>query len=543
MNNRFTLALALLTTSKNQKGFGIVMAFGIGLSMILAAIMIINHASDYRTKAFAGKVTFKAEAAAQSGTVRILNYLNEPQHRALISQNSDQWMSTVTAISTATSSTFTFEPNPDKSYPEKAQYCDDNNLPNQIQGSSGNRGVNVAFLNKLMSYDWISLDENGSKGAYRLRKYEVDQNSGITMIVEGKAVDNNSDTLEMNDSVRAIKIHRPYKTLTSAHLPGLWVNDISADSGGRPFNAKQKGEVPTPINATTWVECNHNENNNDYVQESKIDATEIVTALGTFTPTFNKVHKILQEGEESEQERMSSYLPEVPPLPSSDNVVNMGSKNWTNCVATLPRISSNRSTCNIKDEDGNLEFDTPIGDAYYYVFTGDNAERALTVNNAQVRIKPPDGKKVIIYADGRILVRGTGINHGERAFCETDTNPDTNDQVAIDSYIGNFEYPKYLEIYSTVDSTRRRKGIVLNDQNGIFGFIHGPETRLDMNNSTILGAAWVKRFDANNSGSSGCAYSIKQKDVGEISWIGRIPNNAAVPQLGSIHSWKTVEAE
>ncbi|MGK7893111.1 MAG: PASTA domain-containing protein, partial [Xenococcus sp. (in: cyanobacteria)] len=458
----------------------------------------------------------------------------------------------------------------DKYYPDKALLCDNrtsawvnyDSSPSPSPSASASPSpspsstdsvtvgaVNTDMLGKLLTEDWIPIDSsNPEMGDYRLRDYTIDGDKAI-LIVEARAENEGGDSnnLGQNNSTRAVQVTVPFSTDDSSggagegtetsneelKLPGLWISDTSGGSGGNGDNSKQSSNNYKSINAVAWVDCSQDNGwrtNSSYVNDGKIDDTPVNIGSTTITPNTRVV-------------KVKDDLPDIPSMPSTgvyqfNNLVKIN-----NCYVTLPRITANQGedTCNSEAQiDNNVTTDTDINGIYYYYFK--NSGDSLLVENGQLRIKPPAGKKVVIYVKGLVSVTGTGNNHGERAYCDETGASGT---VPVDSYIGDPNDPSKLEMYSNYSSDAFK----LQGQNIISAFVHAPNGKVLISQSEIRGAVWAEEFDASNSGGAdnGCGYSVKQENIGEISWIGQADNTPAgdkimiVPQMGSVNSWQPVE--
>ncbi|MDJ0507668.1 MAG: hypothetical protein QNJ64_00195 [Crocosphaera sp.] len=576
MNTKYTQIFLFLSrfSRKNNKGFA--MAFCLTIGVVLAATgtaMLIRSSNESKNVA-AQENTARASAKADVAVGRMRRFLNEPQHRELIKKPLGDWAGFTGSDNDSNNN----NDNSDNSETSDSSgiegiACDgdsgsedsgseDSGSEDSDTENAESEAVDTAMLQKLLAKEWIPIDNNDpSAGDYRLRDYclvepEINDINGnrecpsseaqvdpeeldrVWLQVEARAINNDSDDLNTNNSIRAVEtmitLNKPLTEEEEEEeeeegggtdIPGLWVSDTDNGSGGRIDNAKLSSNNYKAVNADTWVDCTHNKSDSSLVQKNKIDPTPIAIRGQQIIPGFLDVR---------------DDLPAVPPIPSS-GVKNMGSRDWSDCYATLPRIPENSSSCSV-----GSGTDTPVGDTYYYKFTGDDS---LKVNNAQLRIKPPVGKKVVIFVTGGIQVDGTGKKHGPSATCRSHTN--TNQTMKVDSYIGDPDDPSKLEIYSTSNS----KEVKLSGQNIISGFIHAPKTKVLISQSEIRGAVWAKEFDASNSGggSSGCAYAVRQMDVGTLLVTGggdeteteteETAPSQAPPTLGTIGSYRTLEAK
>lgn len=288
--------------------------------------------------------------------------------------------------------------------------------------------------------------------------------------------------------------------------------------GERNDNSKQSNGDNLPINTITWIDCSQNDDWNDsssYVNDSKLDSTPIEIGNRTIDPTSDGGVKQIKDD-----------LFPIPSLPSS-GVKNMGSRDWSNCYAVLPRIAGNSSTCSV-----GAGTDNPVGNIYYYRFTGDDS---IKLSNAQIQINPPNNKKVVIFIQGGITMSGTDQPSGGM----TTTCRSGNGERSVVSFIGDPDDPSKLEIYSESSS----KPIDISDTTMISAFVHAPDTQLKISQAEVRGAAWVKSIDASSSEGSGCDRSIQQMDVGTPLILGGEKERQTYTTLGAISSYQTVEAK
>ncbi|MGK7945873.1 MAG: hypothetical protein AB4058_15530, partial [Microcystaceae cyanobacterium] len=478
--------------------------------MVLTAVVMMTRVSDHKDNVFARKVTFNASSVTDIGITRILNFLNQPQHRTLIAQNPDQWVATANAVTTASS----FTPDANKYYPDRAELClaDTDGSTSPWGGDAAENSeygpVDVAFLAELMTQNWLAVDSNdASKGGYRLHSYSVTPGPGggiATLVVEGQAVNDSSSELKTNNSVQAVKLTVPYtvdsngsaSTPDSIKLPGMWISENSNDTE----NSKQSNGK---IQAVTWIDCSQKgdfQRNTAYINDQKIDtSSDIIIGSETLTPELKQV---------------KDRLPDVPSIPSSVPSSKIyefsGEAKLSDCYVTLPRIAANagENSCGSEAQiDNSVTTDEDVNGVYYYKFTNNSV--SLDLSNGQLRIKPPANKKVVIYVAGEVKLSGTslpdGASHSSKTTCEGSSND-------VTTYIGDPNDPSKLELYSTSSS----KPIDVSDTTLISAFVHAPKTTFKTNQAQIRGAAWFKRSEISQSNGSGCYYSVKQMDVGEI---------------------------
>ena len=78
--------------------------------------------------------------------------------------------------------------------------------------------------------------------------------------------------------------------------------------------------------------------------------------------------------------------------------------------------------------------------------------------------------------------------------------------------------------------------------------MRNPGKVVQISQSQIRGAAWLKAMDGSNSKGSGCDRSIKQMDVGPtLVMPAGAPSGAAEPQdftiLGQVSSYRSIQIE
>jgi hypothetical protein len=372
MNSRFKLALTLLTTRHNKKGFALVMTFMVGAIMVLTAAVIMTRSSQDRTKVTSQKVAFDAAATTDAGVTKILNFLNQPQHRTLIDANSSEWVTQANEmitflnsgtndrikdgeiITTVSGTGASPTPDPNKFYPEDAKLCDnstsawaDYTSPSPSPSPSASPSpspssnyttvgsVDTTMLAQLLTQDWIPIDSNNPQmGDYRLREYTIDGDKA-RLKIEARAYNEagDSNNLSQNNSTRAVEVIFPFSIGTGSSpedmkMPGFWVSDTNNGSGGDQDNSKQSSNNYRSINAVTWIDCSQKSewnSNSSYVNDGKIATTPITIGSTTITPS-------------SRVKQIKDNLPGIPPMPSTgvyqfNNLVKIN-----NCYVTLPRI-------------------------------------------------------------------------------------------------------------------------------------------------------------------------------------------------------------
>ncbi|MDJ0846169.1 hypothetical protein [Crocosphaera sp.] len=534
MNTRYTETFLFLSRLSRRSNKGFAMGFVVTAGFLMAAtgaVMLLRSSSETE-KVAAQQTTAKGTAKADVGVTRIVYFLNQPQHQKLIKKPTAQWQTVADEIIAEL----------------EAGSSSSSGSSNQLQGAacdgsggsdSGDSGASASgstdefdeeMFDQLINNEWITISSSDtSAGEYRLTGYELDSETDpklVNLQVEARALNqkNNTNDLKANNAIRAVNVLLPIIEITpeeeaeNSLTPGLWVSDTKNGSGGRQDNSKMSSGDQGPINAVTWIDCSQKsewKSNSSYVNNSKLDATPIKIGERNINPV---------EGGGVKQVR-DDMLP-VPSIPSS-GVNNMGSRDWGDCYATLPRgVNGNSSTCSV-----GAGTDTPVGNIYYYKFTGDDS---IKLSNAQLRIKPPEGKKVVIHITGGITISGTGKTHGAPASCKG-----TSEKVA--TYIGDPDDPSKLELYSHSSS----KAIDISDTTMISAFVHAPKTELKISQAQVRGAAWVKNMDASNSGGgSGCDRAIKQMDVGKTLVMGGEEEEAQpITTLGQVASYQSTEAE
>ncbi len=537
MNTRYTETFLFLSrlSRRSNKGFALGFALCAGVLMASTGVVMLMRSSSEREKVIAQQTIAKGITKADVGVTRIAYFFNQPQHQKLIKTPTDQWQSVADEIIAELAADGGGGSDSSSNQLQGAA-CDGSGGSDSSESDSSSSGSSGAFdtdmFNKLLNNEWITIktSKDTSAGEYRLTGYELDSETDpqfVNLQVEARGFDQDDNTTELksNNSVRGINVLLPIMEQTeeeeaeSSMIPGLWVSDTNNGSGGQNDNSKMSSDSSKtkPINAVTWIDCSQNSDWNtseSYVNSMKLDSTPIKIGETNINPTDNGGVKQIKD----------NMLP-VPSIPSS-GVKNMGSRDWSDCYATLPRISGNSSTCSV-----GSGTDTPVGNIYYYKFTGDDS---IKLSNAQLRIKPPEGKKVVIHITGGITISGTGKDHGAPASCQG-----TSEKVA--TYIGDPDDPSKLELYSHSSS----KPIDISDTTMISAFVHAPKTELKISQAQVRGAAWVKRMDASNSGGgSGCDRAIKQMDVGKTLVMGGEEEEAQpTTTLGQVASYYSTEAE
>ncbi len=546
MNTRYTEIFLFLSRLSRRSNKGFAMGFVLMVGVLMAAtgaVMLLRSGSE-REKVVAQQNTAKGIAKAEVGVTRIRFFLNQQQHQQLIKTEFGEWQTVADEISASGSSSSSSSSSDSNQL--QGITCDGSGgsggSSSSSSSSSSASGFSDAFdtgmFNKLIGQQWIPVNASDpSAGEFRLTSYELEtpaptpeepnpEPTMVTLEVEARGLNqDDSSDLKSNNSVRAISVDLPIIELSTEEeaeaslTPGLWISDTTNGSGGQNDNSKQSSGPQGPINAVTWIDCSQNSDWNSsqsYVNNSKLDPTPIQIGDTTINPAQNGGVKRIKD----------DMLP-IPSRPSS-GVKNMGSKDWSDCYAVLPRISGNSSTCSV-----GSGTDSPVGDIYYYRFTGDDS---IKLSNAQIQIKPPPGKKVVIFIQGGITMSGTSKpSGGQRVKCRSGSGTKN-----VVTFIGDPEDPSKLELYSE----SREKPIDISDTTMISGFVHAPKTELKISQAQVRGAAWVKRMDASNSEGSGCDRSIKQMDVGQTLVVG---GGDGEPQsfttLGQVSSYRSVQVK
>ena len=518
MNTRYTEIFLFLSrlSLRSDKGFamGFVLIVGV-LMTATGAVMLLRSASE-KEKVFLQKNTFKGIAKVDIGVTRIAHFLNHTEHQQLIKTEWGEWSDKdfidkivkdaekAAAVSgnnnNNSNSGNQLEPLDCKGNPipwgeeEGGEETADEPNPdtetssNEFYPNEFDEDEFKAMVKKLDKNNpqWIEIDENDpSAGEFRLTSYKLlpleedrpDDNPEPTMVeleVEARGLDQDNDGyLKSNNSLRKVSVRLPIlerseeasegeeaSDSSSSPIPGLWISDTKNGKKGSEDNSKQSSGNQKPIDAVTWIDCTQKsdwkKSGSDYVNNSKL--------------ANGKVQQVKND------------LPGLPPIPSSPKVRDMGSRVWANCYVTLPLgVNDNNSSCpnvpNVTDE--------PIGNAYYYKFTGSDS---MNLSSVQIRINPPPGKKVIIFASGIISISGTSdftnynkyYDEGEDKYkefpqeyldalkCRSGSGTET-----VTAYIGDLTDPSKLEIYSSTSD----EALKLQGQNIFSGFLHAPNTK------------------------------------------------------------------
>lgn len=492
-----------LGSKTNDQGFVLPIMLGVGMIMSVAATSMIIQAASQETQTSTQEVINQGSAHTDVAVKRIIYFLN--QHRELVNKPTDQWETIANEIM-AESTT---------------------GGSNDLEGITCDESeeVNQTMLNNLLAKTWISMDRNNpSAGDYRLLQYQldsVDNPRTAKLQIEARAVQDSNTKLSVRNSVKALEvvvaIGQQSGTL-APELPGLWISDTTGGTGGLATNSKQSSGANKPINAVTWIDCSQTidwDTNTAYVNDTKIDTTAIATDGGSMNPP-------------AEVKQVEDDLPSVPSIPVG--AYDLGSLNASNCYITLPRTDGNTwggNTASGCDTINDRTSDESIDGVYHYHFTD------VTLSNSQIRIKPPEGTKVVIHVSRGITMSGTGVSHGAATSC-------VGTSEAVTTYIGDPDDPSKLELYS--HATSPLDPIDISDTTMISGFVHAPNTELKISQGQVRGAAWVKSMDASNSGGGyGCDRSIKQMDIGKIEILGG-DEGKPKPYLGQVLSYRTTEA-
>ncbi|MDJ0578715.1 hypothetical protein [Crocosphaera sp.] len=566
MNTRYTEIFLFLSrlSRRNNKGFVSGFALVAGVLMTLTGAVMLVRSSSEKEKVTVQQNIAKGMAKAEVGVIRIAQFLNQEQHQELIKTKLEDWPTVATQIVNK------YQPSGDGNnnnnnngggHELEAKACDGTQIPGEWGLGGGNSDTYEPIapfdkdefndmVDKLRNKQWIEVDDqDSSAGEFRLTSYELLPDTTAPNIVKleiearGLDQDNSSSDLKFNNSIRKISVNLPILersdnssnatgTENTALTPGLWVSDTNNGSGGNNDNSKQSSDSSKPnkpINAVTWIDCSQNGDWNtseSYVNSNKLDSTAIAIGETNVNPTEN-----------GGVQQVRDNLPDIPEVPSG--VSNLDPLNFSNCGITLPRgVSGNTSSGSSSeqcDDFQNNATDTAIGNIYYYHFKGDDS---IILSNAQIRINPPVGKKVVIFIDGGITMSGTStFDNAQTTQCRSESGNQT-----VVTFIGDPEDPSKLELYSRSSS----KEINISGGTIISGFVHAPQTKLLISQAQIRGAAWVKVMDASNSGSD-CDRSIKQMDVGSTLVMGDSGSQRGRPQnftvVGQVSSYRSIEVD
>ncbi|MGK7943330.1 MAG: hypothetical protein AB4058_02555, partial [Microcystaceae cyanobacterium] len=216
MNNRFKLALTLLTTRHHQQGFALVMTFCVGLVLLLTAATMMTRSTQDQESSASQRRTLDASVTANTAFTRVMAFFNEPQHRILIdatdafstnAANPDSWVSKANVMtahlnqghsdrmengeivvtvdsSSSSSSGQTQTQDPNKFYPLDAVRCGNNQpegsawnnysfsssssssspspspSPSPSSGNGTVGPVDTIMLSELITRNWIAIDSN-----------------------------------------------------------------------------------------------------------------------------------------------------------------------------------------------------------------------------------------------------------------------------------------------------------------------------------------------------------------------------------------------
>ncbi|MGK7880196.1 MAG: hypothetical protein AB4060_08865 [Crocosphaera sp.] len=584
MNTRYTEILLFFSrlSRRNNKGFviGMVLASGVVMTLI-AAVMLVRSSSE-KEKVTVQQHTAKGMAKADVGLIRITQFLNHTEHQQLIKKDwreEGKWADEAGKIAAAAqaasgsgSGSSSIE-NP----LDDVNDCDSNKIPGEWGngGSSSSQSSNggsdsdsaqsyrdefdAAYFNemvgKLSNSEWIEIDaDDPSAGEFRLTDYQLlpspDDPNMVQLEIEARGLDQDNSTsdLKLNNSIRKISVKLPILERsenssnatgdTDVYLtPGLWIPRLQDEEDAKQSSDSSKPNKP--INAITWVGCLENEVqengqpkwevNESYVNSNKLDDTPIEIGEHSINPKDPT-----RDGQNLGVIAIDNNMFGLPPDPP---VSKLNPLDFSNCGITLPRgVSGNTWSGSSSEQCDNFQnnaTDTAIGNIYYYWFQGDDS---IKLSNAQIRINPPPGKKVVIFIDGGITMSGKDtFNNAQTTECRSESGNQT-----VVTFIGDPEDPSKLELYSRSSS----KEINISGGTIISGFVHAPQTKLLISQAQVRGAAWVKQMDASNSGSD-CDRSIKQMDVGQTLVMGGSPQGQ--PQnftvLGQVSSYRSIEVE
>lgn len=334
-------------------------------------------------------------------------------------------------------------------------------------------------------------------------------------------------------------------------IPGIWAN------GSMKVSPHSNGSINAVVKKT----------------DTTIPSTTDINPFGTDFPS-NSLHgsSIYDGTTPPSHGTINATMPTIPhtiPSPSYTifsvgNAIN-GYLDLSSCTIRLPRkIGQNSwgSGCptSITSTFNNITVaDVPSADnRYHYLIPSDdtNGGDSLKLSNAAIRIEPEEGKKVVLYLRGNIIMSGTEDN-GNDIILATSSNRDSmpTDQTglgceltadasttAITTFI-NQGSAKNLEMYggnggnsSTWSSGHISNIVDLSANTRINGFMLFPQAEVKVSQGLLSGSVWAKDFDFSNT--SGCTVGVIQNAVGSI--LASSNSYPSLPSMGNINSWQRV---
>jgi hypothetical protein len=212
----------MLDRFKNQQGFALPIAMGVGVVLLLIGVSMIVRSQADSTTATTQKSTARGLSAAETGIGRIQEQINNARPIAKYSA-CISWSTTDTSCSDTTASA--------------ASWKNPATIPNVSTGCAGS--LSTTDIANIANRDWLDVDSSDeTKGKYRLVDYTYDSTIQIgTLTVEGKMNQSNAS----NTSTSRLQVKIPIVDASnSSNIPALWIGN---GSGTDMKNDKIKGNI------------------------------------------------------------------------------------------------------------------------------------------------------------------------------------------------------------------------------------------------------------------------------------------------------------
>jgi hypothetical protein len=221
---------------KNQEGFALPLALGVGtILMLLSLSMIVRSQSD-SVASVTQKTTVRGQNAAETGISRIQALLTT--YRSIATYPACNSWSTTNTTCSDTGTSYSWK-NLSPSLAEFSSSC---------SGSSTSASTVRGFANRV----WRNIDSgDASKGQYRLVDYTYSGSTG-TLTVEGRVNQSDSPTTSVTRLTATIPVVAPSK---ADAVPGLWIKEGTfTDMGNDKINGNiiaNAATFPTGSNQPT----------------------------------------------------------------------------------------------------------------------------------------------------------------------------------------------------------------------------------------------------------------------------------------------------
>ena len=199
------IAYKLQQGSRDQTGFAIPLALGLGLVMIIVTASMIGRSQSDRTTTSFQKETNRALGVSEAGVIRVQLFLD--RHKLLANKNLDQWVDTLNFL------------------PSEQANC-----------SSLDLAVAKQRVEIFKNHDWINLDNSDlNKGRYRIVDYQYQD--GVGKLTLAGEIDPYNNT--KNSAISTLTVEIPISS-QDANMPppGLWAQTFKLDP-----NQKINGQI------------------------------------------------------------------------------------------------------------------------------------------------------------------------------------------------------------------------------------------------------------------------------------------------------------